>query len=199
MDFNCRVIWCDILLKGLFLHINIDHSHQKACPRNNHLNPDLALWSLDENLLRCMAMAPCLSSIAAGDVCPHQRAVGEDQLWQNKAHWKFMYLFFLWDHEPADRARSAVPQLDTEQSKSRGGLHHTAALVLPSAVHPGCSFATWACTKIEAPWAGAGGMAWGITGQKGQSLLPVGLGTQRPRTQRAGACHASWRGFNSQS
>lgn len=49
------------------------------------------------------------------------------------------------------------------------------------------------------PRAGAGGMGWGVTGQKGQSLLPVALGTQSPRAQRAGARHTSWRGLSSQS
>lgn len=54
------------LLKGLFLHISIDHSHQKSCPRNNHLNQALALWSLDENLLMCTVMPLCLSLLLQG-------------------------------------------------------------------------------------------------------------------------------------
>lgn len=102
-------------------------------------------------------------------------------------------LLFLWDHDPADRTRSVVPQPDTEQSESRDGLPCTAALVPPCS----CSLPPGPCTKMRLH--GHGQVA-------GDEVSPCRKVSHSCRgsghadtTHGAGAHHAAWRGFSSQS
>lgn len=183
MDFNCRVIGCDIRSSERFV---LTHQHQSQS---------------SEVLSKKQSLKPGLSSVVSGW-----------KLAQVHSYGTLSFICCYRESLPTLKGRgrgSALGRTKLIENSFCGTMTlliehalqcHSRTLHSPEqgwvTLHS-CRFPPGLCTK-QAPWAGTGGMGWGVTVQKGQSLLPVGLGTQRPRVQRAGARHASWRGFNSQ-
>lgn len=96
------------LLKGLFLHINVDRSHQKSYPRNNHVNQALALWSLDDQQVHGYGT---LSFICCcRESLPTPMGSGRGSALAEKLTENSCILFFLWTMtllmEHAQRCRS---------------------------------------------------------------------------------------------